>query len=65
MHFMKKIFAALLCSFTIFTAAVSAQNTDEEDVVKITSKLVQLDVVVTDSKGNCCQAVREPRVSMK
>lgn len=36
----------------MFTVATSAQTPDEEDVVKITSKLVQLDVVVTDAKGN-------------
>ena len=36
----------------VLSAFAFAQNTDEEDVVKITSKLVQLDVVVTDAKGN-------------
>lgn len=33
-------------------AAINAQTPDDDDVVKITSKLVQMDVVVTDAKGN-------------
>jgi VWFA-related protein len=47
----KRILLALFCVVVIPVFA-SAQNTDEEDVVKITSKLVQVDVVVTDAKGN-------------
>jgi VWFA-related protein len=49
---MKTIIIAALFSMALFSITTSAQNTDEDDVVKITSKLVQLDVVITDSKGN-------------
>ena len=47
----KRIFPALFY-IVVLSAFALAQNTDEDDVVKITSKLVQLDVVVTDAKGN-------------
>ena len=47
----KRIFPALFY-IVVLSAFAFAQNTDEDDVVKITSKLVQLDVVVTDAKGN-------------
>ena len=47
----KRILLALFC-VVLLSVFASAQNTDEEDVVKITSKVVQLDVVVTDEKGN-------------
>lgn len=42
---------ALFC-VAIFCVLAAAQEPDEEDVVKITSKLVQVDVVVTDNAGN-------------
>ena len=47
----KRILPALFC-IAVLSVFASAQNTDEADVVKITSKLVQIDVVVTDAKGN-------------
>lgn len=48
---MKKFsFALFLCFLTAIFAF--AQQTDEDDVVKITTKLVQLDAVVTDAQGN-------------
>lgn len=53
---MKKFsFALVICLLT--TISIFAQQTnptppDEDDVVKITTKLVQLDAVVTDEKGN-------------
>src|SRR5689334_22683026 len=47
----KRLLLAIFCIGVLSTFAIG-QNTDEEDVVKITSKLVQLDVVVTDAKGN-------------
>lgn len=46
----KSIFLALFY-VAVFCALASAQDIDEEDVVKITSKLVQVDVVVTDNEG--------------
>ncbi len=55
---MKKIILAPLLIF-IFAVVVSAQQTptptppaDDGDVVKISTSLIQLDVTVTDSKGN-------------
>lgn len=53
---MKKFFIALIFCF-LGAIAILGQNTtptppDEDDVVKITTKLVQLDAVVTDDKGN-------------
>ena len=47
----KRAFLALFY-VAVFCAFAQAQEVDEGDVVKITSKLVQVDVVVTDSKGN-------------
>ncbi|MEO8043145.1 MAG: hypothetical protein ABI646_11075, partial [Acidobacteriota bacterium] len=47
----KRIFRALFC-IAVFCVGASAQDVDDEDVVKITSKLVQVDVVVTDKDGN-------------
>ncbi|MEO6334701.1 MAG: VWA domain-containing protein [Pyrinomonadaceae bacterium] len=47
----KRNFLALFC-IAVFCVGASAQGVDEEDVVKITSKLVQVDVVVTDKDGN-------------
>ena len=46
----KRNFLALLL-IVVASNLVSAQDVDDTDVVKITSKLVQVDVVVTDSKG--------------
>ncbi|HEX8250803.1 MAG TPA: VWA domain-containing protein [Pyrinomonadaceae bacterium] len=55
---MKKFFFALAI-FWLTTISIFAQQTnptppatDEDDVVKITTKLVQLDAIVTDEKGN-------------
>ena len=45
-----RIFPALFC-VVVFCALASAQEVDENDVVKITSKVVQVDVVVTDNDG--------------
>lgn len=47
----KRNFLALFLIVVTSTLA-SAQEVDDTDVVKITSKLVQVDVVVTDGKGN-------------
>ena len=48
---MKKFFLLFISILSVFAVTASAQNTDEEDVVKITSDVVQVDVVVTDKKG--------------
>lgn len=48
---MRKFFLLIALTVLGITAA-AAQATDEDDVVKITSKLVQMDVVVTDELGN-------------
>lgn len=46
----KRIFLTLLLMI-VASAMALAQEVDDTDVVKITSKLVQVDVVVTDAKG--------------
>lgn len=48
---MRKIVFLVITILLAVTAALSQQTPDEEDVVKITSKLVQMDVIVTDAKG--------------
>ncbi|HUR97631.1 MAG TPA: VWA domain-containing protein [Pyrinomonadaceae bacterium] len=45
-----KFFLACFC-FAAFCGLAWAQDVDENDVVKITSKVVQVDVVVTDGDG--------------
>ena len=47
----KFVFLPAVILLTV-TAVFSQQTPDEEDIVKITSKLVQMDVVVTDANGN-------------
>ena len=49
---MKKFFLLFISLLSFFAVTTSAQNTDEDDVVKITSDVVQLDVIVTDKNGN-------------
>ncbi len=51
---MRKFFPLTLFCFVAFAAAVFGQTPtpDPGDVVKITTKLVQVDVVVRDKKGN-------------
>ncbi|HEX8370472.1 MAG TPA: VWA domain-containing protein [Pyrinomonadaceae bacterium] len=55
---MKKFsFALVICLLTTISIFAQQTNptppaTDEDDVVKITTKLVQLDAIVTDEKGN-------------
>ncbi len=49
---MKKIIFLAIFYLAVLCALVSGQEVDGGDVVKITSKLVQLDVVVTDGAGN-------------
>jgi VWFA-related protein len=59
---MKKILFPLviLGTFGFLTAVFGQQPADTEDVVKITTKLVQVDVVVTNKKG---QPVRDLKAS--
>lgn len=53
---MKKLFPALVVTLLLVTAAVSqtarpTQTPPDDDVVKISTNLIQVDVSVTDSKG--------------
>jgi VWFA-related protein len=48
---MKKRILLALFYIAVLSVFASAQDIDEEDVVKITSKVVQVDVVVTDAEG--------------
>lgn len=55
---MKTLTFTLFLGFFLFVSSVPAQNVkptpvnNEDDVVKITTKLVQIDAVVTDKNGN-------------
>jgi hypothetical protein len=55
---MKTLTFTLFLGFFLFVSSLPAQNVkptpvnNEDDVVKITTKLVQIDAVVTDKDGN-------------
>lgn len=66
---MKKIFLAplfiLLFSFSVFTQTPTPTPTPEtEDVVKISTTLVQIDVTVTDSRGNPVKDLKPEEVEI-
>lgn len=66
---MKKIFPALALIF-LFSTVLLAQNPpppppiDETDVVKITTTLIQIDVTVTDKKGNIVKDLKPEEVEI-
>ncbi len=66
---MKKIFPAslfiLLFSFSVFTQTPTpTPSTETEDVVKISTTLVQIDVTVTDKKGNPVKDLKPEEVEI-